>query len=91
MLEQGWRNPSSQHNNALTARISDNTLFSPQVSFIYHKLQLQEVNPPGIGAKSMFTNPVANDILERLRIFLLSTEQHSDYSRHLKDKQQTLP
>lgn len=34
MLEQGWRNPSSQHNNALTARISDNTLFLPS-SFIY--------------------------------------------------------
>lgn len=34
ILEQGWRNPSSQHNNALTARISDNTLFSPS-SFVY--------------------------------------------------------
>lgn len=34
MLEQGWRNPSSQHNNALTARISDNTLFLPS-SLIY--------------------------------------------------------
>lgn len=38
----------------------------------------------------MFTKPVANDILERLRIFLLSTEQHSDYSRDLEERQQTL-
>lgn len=39
----------------------------------------------------MFTNPVANDILERLSIFLLGTEQHSDYSRHPEDTQKTLP
>lgn len=34
ILEQGGRNPSSQHNNAPTARISDNTLFFSS-SFIY--------------------------------------------------------
>lgn len=34
ILQQGQRNPSYHHNNDLTARISDNTLFSPS-SFIY--------------------------------------------------------
>lgn len=38
----------------------------------------------------MFTNPVADDILEGLTIFLLGTEQHSDHSTDLADRQQTL-